>query len=156
MVSELKTFTNKGWKIAAQRTTQKNLFFFGEFCLTSKILLVSVQLSASVERCFVSRIRDFFGKYENRLSLLSCLVILQISNCFNVESFENKYFLRDSYCPKYRFGKFFCLNLRMIFFFSLENMLRRVKVVSLVLFLQSSRIMCWGNELRKGIYVFSS
>ena len=29
--------------------------FFGEFCLTSRIFLVSVLLSASVERCFVSR-----------------------------------------------------------------------------------------------------
>ena len=34
--------------------------FFGELCLSSRIFLVSVLLSASVERCFVSRMRDFF------------------------------------------------------------------------------------------------
>ena len=33
--------------------------FFGEFCLTSRIFLVSVLLFASVERCFVSRMQDF-------------------------------------------------------------------------------------------------
>ena len=33
--------------------------FFGEFCCTSRIFLVSVLLSASVERCYVSRMRDF-------------------------------------------------------------------------------------------------
>ena len=32
---------------------------FGEFCLTSRIFLVSVLLSATVERCFVSCMRDF-------------------------------------------------------------------------------------------------
>ena len=42
------------------KSPRKKSFFFGEFCLTSRIFLVSVQLSALVERCFVSRMRDFF------------------------------------------------------------------------------------------------
>ena len=52
VVSDLTTFAYKGCKIAAH-------FFFGKFCPTSRILLVLVLLSASVERCFVSRMRDF-------------------------------------------------------------------------------------------------
>ena len=47
----------KGVKL--QRKKKK---VFGEFCLSSAIFLVSVLLSASVERCFVSRMRDFFKK----------------------------------------------------------------------------------------------
>ena len=35
-------------------------FFLGKFCLSSRIYFVSVLLLASVERCFVSRIWDFF------------------------------------------------------------------------------------------------
>ena len=56
MVSDLKTFAHKGCKITAQKK-----MLFGEFCLTSRIFLVSVPLSASVERCFVFRMRDFLG-----------------------------------------------------------------------------------------------
>ena len=55
MVSDLKTFSHKGYKIDAQ----KQVFFFGKFCLTSRIFLVSVLISASAERFFVSRMRDF-------------------------------------------------------------------------------------------------
>ena len=36
------------------------LYSFGKFSLTIRIFLVSVLLSASIERCFVSRVRDFF------------------------------------------------------------------------------------------------
>ena len=60
MVSDCKTFALKGWKLAAQK---KN-YFFGDFCLTSRIFLVSVLLSALVERFFVSRMRDFFVSYN--------------------------------------------------------------------------------------------
>ena len=78
MVSDLYTFTHKGCKIAAAKkfvtdfpwgkvmksgglrfenfffingvkiATQKKIYFFGEFCPTSRIFLVSVLLSASV------------------------------------------------------------------------------------------------------------
>ena len=51
------TFTHKGCKIAAQK---KSFFSSANFALLSRILLVSVLLSASVERFFVSRMRDFF------------------------------------------------------------------------------------------------
>ena len=64
MVSDLKTFAHQGCTIAAQIiiiTIIFCLYFFCvKFCLTSRIFLVSVLLSASVERCFVSRMRDFF------------------------------------------------------------------------------------------------
>ena len=50
MVSDLKTFAYKGCKIAA-------IFFFYFFFLANFALLA--RLSASVERCFVSRMRDF-------------------------------------------------------------------------------------------------
>ena len=39
--------------------------FFSEFCLTSRIFLVSVLLFALVERFFVSRMRDFY--FINRI-----------------------------------------------------------------------------------------
>ena len=39
----------------------KKYCFSGEFCLTSRMFLVLVLLFASVERCFVSRMRDFFN-----------------------------------------------------------------------------------------------
>ena len=48
MISDSKTFFHKGIKIAAQFFSS----FFGTFCRTSRIFLVSVLLSASVERCF--------------------------------------------------------------------------------------------------------
>ena len=68
MVSDLKKFAYKGYKTAAQ----KKRSFFDEFCLTSRNVLVSVLLSASVERCFVSRAQDFFlhKKMLNFLALL--------------------------------------------------------------------------------------
>ena len=55
MVSDLKFFAYKGCKIAAQ----KICCFFSKFCPTSRIFLVLVLISASVETCFVSRTRDF-------------------------------------------------------------------------------------------------
>ena len=56
MVSDLKKLLPiKGCEIAAQQKV-----FFGEFCHTSRMFLVSVLLSASVERCFVSLMCDFF------------------------------------------------------------------------------------------------
>ena len=54
VVSDLKTFVHKWCKIAAQKKS-----FLGKFCLTSRIFLVSVLLSASVERFFVSHMQDF-------------------------------------------------------------------------------------------------
>ena len=103
MVSDLKTFTRKGCKIAAQKS------FFGQFCMDqeviqqgsggyttrirrlhntdqeviSRIILVSVLPTALVERCFVSRMRDFFQKYEKvegknqEITLVMC----QRKNC---------------------------------------------------------------------------
>ena len=56
MVPDLKTYAHKECKIVAQ----KKSLFFGEFCLTSKICLVSVLISASVEGFFVSYMEDFF------------------------------------------------------------------------------------------------
>ena len=58
MVSDLKTFAHKGCKIAARK---EKSFLFGKFCLTSRIFLVSVLLSGSDERFFVSRMRDFYN-----------------------------------------------------------------------------------------------
>ena len=55
-VSDLKNLAHKGWKVAAQ----KKFVFFGEFCLTRRIFLVSVLKSASDGRFFVSHMRDFF------------------------------------------------------------------------------------------------
>ena len=46
----------KGCTIAVQ----KKFFFFGELCLTNRTFLVLVLLSASVERCLVLRMRNFF------------------------------------------------------------------------------------------------
>ena len=48
-------FVSKWSKIAAQ----KKFFFVADFALVHPPL-ASVLLSASVERCFVSRMRDFF------------------------------------------------------------------------------------------------
>ena len=56
MVSDLKTFTNKGCKIAAQ----KKELFLAKFCLTQQDFLVLVLLSISVERFFVSLMQDFW------------------------------------------------------------------------------------------------
>ena len=48
-------FASKGCTTSAQKS-----LFFGEFYLTSRTILVRVLLSALVQRCFVSRMRDFF------------------------------------------------------------------------------------------------
>ena len=58
MVSDFKKIKNahKGCKDAAE----KKVSFFGEFCRTNRFF-VSLLLSASVERCFVSRMLNFFG-----------------------------------------------------------------------------------------------
>ena len=45
------------------KLSRKKSLIFDKFCLTSRILLVSVLLSALVERCFVSRMRLTFGFY---------------------------------------------------------------------------------------------
>ena len=42
------------------QTTEKNVFFFSKFCLTLRIFLVLVLLSALVKRYFVSRMRHFY------------------------------------------------------------------------------------------------
>ena len=49
----MKFFAHEWSKIPAQKKPSK-------FCLTSRIFLVPVLLSASVERCFVSRMRNFY------------------------------------------------------------------------------------------------
>ena len=59
MVSYLKTVAHKGCKISVQF-----FFFFWEFCLTSRIFLLLVLLSASEERFFVSHMQDFFYRYH--------------------------------------------------------------------------------------------
>ena len=47
----------------------RNLFLiFDKFCLTSRIFLVLVLLSASVERCLFSRMRDFGLKLKMQVS----------------------------------------------------------------------------------------
>ena len=51
----LKKIAHNGCEIAAPI-----FLFFGEFCLTGRFFLVLVLLSAWVERCFVSGMRDFF------------------------------------------------------------------------------------------------
>ena len=57
---------NKGshiWKlllIKGVKLLRKKKIVFCEFCLTIRIFLASVLLFAPVERCFVSRMRDFF------------------------------------------------------------------------------------------------
>ena len=43
------------------KSPRKKSLIFDKFCLTSRIFLVSVLLSASVERCFVSCMQDFFS-----------------------------------------------------------------------------------------------
>ena len=91
MVSDLKTFTNKGFKITAKKvcfwanfarirrlynkdqeviqqgsggyTTRIRRLYNKDQEVISKIFLVSVLLSASVERCFDSRVRDFYLEY---------------------------------------------------------------------------------------------
>ena len=67
MVSDCKAFAHKRCKIAAQ----KKVIYFGKFCLTSRIFLVSVLLYALVERCFVSRMRDFCIIKKNVMCHLS-------------------------------------------------------------------------------------
>ena len=54
MVSDLKTFAHKVCKIAAQ----KKVCFSANFALLAGFFLVSVLLSASVERFFVSHMQD--------------------------------------------------------------------------------------------------
>ena len=49
----MNTFAQKGCRIAAQKK-------FDEYCLTSRIFLVLVLISALVKICFVCRMRDFF------------------------------------------------------------------------------------------------
>ena len=79
MISDLQTFANKGCKIAVQ----KKSLLFGDFCLTSRIILVSVLLSASVERCFVSRKWDFFPFFPQFL-----LARENVFFCLKEQAFE--------------------------------------------------------------------
>ena len=73
MVSELKFFAHKGFKIAGQQ----KVFFFGQFCFTSRICLVSVLLSASVKRFFVSHTLDFL-LLENEISFVRIKILLHL------------------------------------------------------------------------------
>ena len=59
---------------------RKKVFFFGKFCFTSRIFLVSVLLSASVEKFFVSRLQDFhrigpLGRFGLVVSMSMCLFV---------------------------------------------------------------------------------
>ena len=59
--------------IKGSKLPRKKSFFFYKFCLTSRIFLVLVLLFASVERFFVSRMRDFshhFKDIVNKAALL--------------------------------------------------------------------------------------
>ena len=58
----------------------KKSLIFNEFCLTSRIFLVSVLQSASVKRCFVSRMRDFYDGniFEGILSFFPLLLCYRI------------------------------------------------------------------------------
>ena len=47
--------------IKGVKSLHKKKLFFGKFCLTSRIFLVSVLLPASVERFFVSPMHDFYN-----------------------------------------------------------------------------------------------
>ena len=62
MVTDFKTFAYKWCTIAAQFFSSSFFFLFCEFCLPSRIFLVSVLLPASVERFFVPGIQDFLDK----------------------------------------------------------------------------------------------
>ena len=55
------TFEHFVWKWS-KIAAQKNVFFFADFALVHPPM-ASVLLSASVERCFVSRMRDFFSSF---------------------------------------------------------------------------------------------
>ena len=91
MVSDLKFFAYKGCKIAAQ----KICCFFIEFCLTSKIFLVLVLLSISVETCFVSRTRDLKKNVfmdppksgDTLYTLLQDLILLKLVNFVSIVCF---------------------------------------------------------------------
>ena len=77
-----KTFAYKGCKINAQFF----LVFFCEFSLTSRIFFVLLLLSASVERCFVSRMRDFY--YDNMFpSAILCILSFIQNYCFPPQSY---------------------------------------------------------------------
>jgi hypothetical protein len=68
VVSDLKTFAHKECKLPHNES-----FFSGVFCSTISICLVSVLLSKSVERSFVSHTGDFFsiGSAQKRISELN-------------------------------------------------------------------------------------
>ena len=85
MVSDLKTFAHKGSKIARQKKV-----VVGEFCLTSRIFLLSVLLSASVKRFYVSRMRDFFLTHFANILELSFSHSFYVSrfNSFSLSSYE--------------------------------------------------------------------
>ena len=57
VVSDFKPFAHEGSKLAAQFFF---FFFFDEICPTSRIFLVLVLLSATIDRCFVARTRNFY------------------------------------------------------------------------------------------------
>ena len=80
MVSDLKTFAHKGCKIAAKKRE-----FFGEFCLTSWIFLVSVLIFPLYEKFFVSRMRDFIPRKVIRNNISSNLYAIQYFYCFVIK-----------------------------------------------------------------------
>ena len=72
------------------KSPRKKNVFFCEFCLISRIILVSVLLSASVERRFVSRMRDFFY-----IGNFSKLLLVSVSEFGHQNIFEwNELFAR--------------------------------------------------------------
>ena len=54
--------------IKGVKSPRKKSLIFDKFCLTSRIFLVSVLLSALVERCFVSCMQDFLLDYKYKWS----------------------------------------------------------------------------------------
>ena len=66
MVSDLKTFAYKGCRISAQKDDFRQILAY-----KLDFFLVLVPLFASVERCFVSHIQDFFK--DNYFIYIICL-----------------------------------------------------------------------------------
>ena len=74
IVSDLKTFAYKGWRFAAQQ----KVWFSANFALPYRISLVSVLLSGSVVRCFVSCMRNFC------CSVLTSVIVSQRCPCKDI------------------------------------------------------------------------
>ena len=88
MVSDLETNAYEECKIAAQKS-----LFFGKFCPTIRIFLVLVLLSASVKRCFDSRMRKFYLVlvYHNKVVVIKPNVMFNLKVDFFTKSHTFRY-----------------------------------------------------------------